>query len=234
MEPTVAVKVLLAFGLAIGLPAGGRAQDVPPPPPGGGARQALSDAWWTGPVMTNSAATLPRGRWLIEPYVYDVRTTGVDALGSRAYVLYGLADRLTVGVVPIVGFNEVRGGPSSSGVGLGDATLVGQFRLRRFRPGSWLPTASVELQETFPTGAYDRLGDRPSNGLGGGAYTTTLSLNTQTYLWLPNGRLLRTRLNVYQALSSDAKLRDVSVYGTSEGFRGHARPRRTRTTASPA
>jgi hypothetical protein len=187
-------------------------------------RQAPDDAWWTGPIMTNGAGTLPRGHFLIEPYVYDVSVARVNLFGSRAYVLYGLADRLTVGVVPVVGFNKVRGGLSSSGVGLGDASLVGQYRLTLFHAGSWVPTASVEVQETFPTGAYDRLGDRPSNGLGSGAYTTTLSVNSQTFFWLPNGRLLRMRLNVFQAMSRAVKVEDVSVYGTAAGFRGYARP----------
>src|SRR5207248_590949 len=45
-----------------------------------------------------------------------------------------------------------------------------------------------------------------------------------TYFWLPNGRILRMRFNVSQGFSGDVDVRDVSVYGTSAGFRGHARP----------
>jgi hypothetical protein len=80
------------------------------------------------------------------------------------------------------------------------------------------------VQETFPSGKYDQLGPRPSDGLGAGAYTTTLALNSQTYLWMPNGRILRMRLNATQSLSSYANLEGVSVYGTSQGFQGHAKP----------
>ena len=29
--------------------------------------QSLDDAWWTGPMLAPSAATLPRGHFLIEP-----------------------------------------------------------------------------------------------------------------------------------------------------------------------
>jgi hypothetical protein len=82
-------------------------------------------------------------------------------------------------------------GPSSSGIGLGDLTLQAQYRLTKFHVGSWIPTTSLAVQETLPTGKYDRLGNRPSDGLGSGAYATTLALCSQMYFWLPNGRILR-------------------------------------------
>ena len=193
------------------------AQDAGPP------RQSLDDAWWTGPMLANSAETLPRGHMLVEPYVYDVGSKGVDAFGSRAYVLYGLTDRLTVGLIPIVGYNRVSAGPSSSGIGLGDQTLQAQYRLTRFHEGSWLPTLAVQLQETLPTGRYDRLA-RASDGMGGGAWATTLGLNAQSYFWMPNGRLLRVRLNLTRTFSGDAEVTGASVYGTAPGFHGTARP----------
>jgi len=202
--------VLLGIGAAV-------AQDAGPP------RQALDDAWWTGPMLANSAETLPRGHVLVEPYFYDVASKGTDAFGSRAYVLYGLTDRLTVGLIPIVGYNRVSHGPNSSGIGLGDQILQAQYRLTRFREGSWLPTLAVQLQETLPTGRYDRLA-RASDGMGGGAWATTLGLNAQSYFWMPNGRLLRVRLNLTRTFNGDADVTGASVYGTAPGFRGTARP----------
>jgi hypothetical protein len=41
---------------------------------------------------------------------------------------------------------------------------------------------------------------------------------------MPNGRLLRTRLDLSQSISRKTPVEDVSVYGTGMGFRGHARP----------
>src|SRR3546814_3781925 len=66
------------------------------------ARQSQDDAWWTGPMLANSAATLPRGHVLIEPYVYDVSSPHADGYGSLTYMLYGLTDRLTIGLVPVL------------------------------------------------------------------------------------------------------------------------------------
>jgi hypothetical protein len=223
--------------LAVELAAGGvaaRAQEesgrsaaaagssIPAPSPV--VSQALDDAWWTGPMLAPSAATLPRGHFLIEPYLYDVTAARSNGFGTLSYVLYGLADRLTAGLMPTAGFNVVRGGPSSSGAGVGDVSLIGQYRLTQFQAGGWMPTTSVAVLESLPSGRYDRLGDRPSDGLGSGAYTTTLALYAQTYLWLPNDRILRLRLDLSGGFSNDVKVEDVSVYGTAAGFRGHARP----------
>ncbi|MGC2771803.1 MAG: transporter [Candidatus Sulfotelmatobacter sp.] len=186
-------------------------------------RQSLDDAWWTGPMLAPNATTLSRGHLLIEPYLYDVISAHANGLGSLTYINYGFRDRLTIGLIPTAGFNIANSGPSSSSVELGDLTVQGQYRLAKFREGSSVPATSVVVQETFPTGKYDRLGDRP-NGLGSGAYTTTLALYTQTYFWLPNGRILRMRFDASQALSSNVNVQDVSVYGTTTGFLGNAKP----------
>jgi hypothetical protein len=201
-----------------------------------GERQSLDDAWWTGPIVAAGAGTLPQGHALIEPYLYDVVRDGhfndegerrsvprSHGYGSLTYVLYGLTDRFTAGLIPVFGYNDVSYGQDSSGIQTGDVTLQGQYRLSQFHEGSRTPTTSIVVQETLPTGKYDRLTNL-NDGLGSGAYTTTIALYSQTYLWMPNGRLLRTRLNVSWAFSNNVSLEDASVYGTAHGFRGEAQP----------
>jgi hypothetical protein len=200
------------------------APSADPSPPSTITEQSMSDAWWTGPMLANSAETLPPGHFLFEPYLYDIRSPGTDSFGSRTYILYGLVNRLSIGLIPVFGYNRVSDGRSSSSIGFGDLTLQAQYRLTEFHQGSWIPTTAIQLQETLPTGRYDQLGDRPSDGLGGGAYTTTLALNTQTYFWMPNGRILRTRFNMSGSFSRTADVEGVSVYGTDSGFRGTVKP----------
>ena len=222
-------SVVLGLALACTMPGIARAADPP-------ARQSLDVAWWTGPLLAPTAATLPPGHFLFEPYFYDaIPTASIDAqgrshpaarannFGSQSYFLYGVANRFTVGLIPRFGFKDADNGGGSSAVALGDLSLQAQYQLTQFQEGNWLPTISVNLGETLPIGAYDRL-DRPGNGFGAGAYTTTLSLYSQTYFWMPGGRILRTRLNLSYALSDKVSLSDMSVYGTSIGFRGHADP----------
>lgn len=188
------------------------------------ACQSPADTWFTGPLLANSATTLPHGHWLIEPYLYDVASRHADSYGSLTYMLYGVTDRLTVGLIPVFGYNQLDGEADSSGVGVGDVSMLAQYRLITFPAERSLPTVSVQLKETFPTGRYDRLGKHRSDGLGSGARVTTLALNTQTWFWLANGHILRMRLNASRSFPDHANLAGTSVYGTTHGFRGKAMP----------
>ena len=185
-------------------------------------RQSLDDAWWTGPLLANSAATLGQEHVLVESYLYDEIKSHSDGAASLSYFLYGVTDRFTVGLIPVAGYNRVDNAPS--GAGLGDTTVQFQYGLFAFDSERGIPAISVTLQETLPTGRYDRLGTTLANGLGGGAFTTNLAILSQHYFWLPNGRLLRARLNVGHAFSTSADVQDASVYGTATGFHGQAQP----------
>ncbi|MEP6731528.1 MAG: transporter [bacterium] len=204
------------------------------------ASQSRYEAWWTGPMLANSAATLPRGHILLEPYFYDVAVRSSydhnrvrhnvapsHGYGSLTYAIYGLTDDIGIGLIPVVGFNTVSGGPNSSRVGVGDIGMLAQYRLVRARPCRWMPDISVAIQETFPTGKYDNLGARASDGLGGGAYFTTVSLYSQKSVSLRNGHTFRTRFNVSQSFSRAVNVEGVSVYGTGADFRGRAEPGRS-------
>jgi hypothetical protein len=208
-------RILIVLTVSLGLASAQQA-----PSSSSVVRQSLDDAWWTGPMLTPNATTMPRGHFLIESYLYDVISAHANRLGTLTYVNYGLMDRVTVGLIPTTGFYVANSGPSSSSIELGDLTLQGQYRLAKFHEGGWIPTMSIVLQQTVPTGKYDRLGDRLNDGLGSGAYTTNFAVYTQTYFWLPNHRILRMRFDTSQALSHDVNVEDVSVYGTTAGFRG--------------
>ncbi|HEY3812282.1 MAG TPA: transporter [Caulobacteraceae bacterium] len=206
-----------------------RADDAP-------ERQPLNDAWWTGPLLANTAATLPQGHFAGETYVFDGATTGrydtrgrwqgaahADDYGSQSFVTYGVTDRFTLALIPRLSYDRIGRGQSSAEVGFGDVTLMGQYKLNQFREGSWLPTSSIALAETFPTGRYDRL-DRPADGFGGGAYTSQVSWYNQTYWWAPTGRIVRARLDFTWSTSSRAAVEGVSVFGTPAGFHGNGKP----------
>src|SRR5579872_1781681 len=101
-----------------------------------GERQSRDDAWWTGPLLAPSPYTLPTGHFLIEPYFFDSRPRGeydkqgtlhsvpaANNFGSQGYVLYGLTDGLTVGLIPRFAYHVPAEGPSASGPGVGDLGL---------------------------------------------------------------------------------------------------------------
>ena len=206
------------------------------PPAAAADIESRADAWWTGPMLAPTAASLPQGHALIEPYLFDVISTGAfDAsgshhavprdqeLGSLTYMLYGLTDRVTVGLIPRFFYQEPAGAPNSSGVGLGDLQLQAGYALTEYREGSYVPALAFVVDETLPTGRYEHL-TRASDGLGAGAFATGLSLYSQDYFWMPNGRILRARLDFTYTKSGSVTVADRSVYGTAFGFRGRAFP----------
>jgi hypothetical protein len=97
------------------------------------------------------------------------------------------------------------------------------YALTSYQDGRRMPAVALVFDATLPTGRYDRLA-RGSDGFGAGAYTSGFSVYSQDYLWMPNGRILRVRLDLTYSVSSSVSLRDASVYGTPAGFRGHAWP----------
>ena len=218
------LALLVCSALCVPFPLRVRAQSADTAASSAASRQSTDSAWWTGPMLAASPNTLPPGHFLVEPYIYDVRTPHTNGLGSLTYLNYGVANNFTVGLIPTFGFTMVSEGSNSSGIGIGDLSVLAQYRLTQFHVGSRMPTTAILVQEGFPLGKYDRLGSRPSDGFGGGAYTTQLSLYSQMYFWMPSGRILRTRFDVSNTFSNSVHVEDVSVYGTSHGFRGRAYP----------
>ncbi len=222
----------LFLSLALGASAVSGADDALAEP----ARQERADAWWTGPLLAPNASTFPAGHALVETYVFDVNgngqydrsgrhepAAGGHELGSLTYLIYGLTDRVSVGLLPRFFYDQPAGAADSSSPGLGDLGAQLQVGLTSFHEGSSVPATAVVLGATFPTGRYDRL-TNPADGFGAGAYSVSLSWYSQDYLWLPNGRILRVRLDLTYAISSSANVADQSVYGTGVGFRGRAQP----------
>ena len=124
----------------------------------GSFTRRLNDAWWTGPLLAPSANTLPHGHALIEPYFYDVISQGfygstgkrqsarhVNAFGSLTDINYGLADKFTVGLIPVFGYNQVGQGTGSGHIDLGDLTVQAEYRLHLFHEGSWTPTTAIAV-----------------------------------------------------------------------------------------
>ena len=198
------------------------------------ATESVNDTWSAGTLLSIPAVTIPAGGFLVGAELLDqishagggadaAPAPGLNEAEFRSAFIYGLSDDLNLGVWPVVGLGELPRGQGGSAIALGDWIAEGQYRLHQFHEGDWLPTLSLDLAETFPTGRYDRL-NRFSAPLGAGAYTTTLGLYAQSLFRMPTGRILRAEFNLSYALSSQVGIRGMSIYGTPDGFLGHASP----------
>jgi hypothetical protein len=183
-----------------------------------------SEAWWTGPVSASSADTLQQGGVLLEPYLFDVRQAGADHLGSLTYVLYGLTDHTTVGVIPTFGSTRIRGSDRKRRIAANDLTFTVQHRLNRAQEGALVPTVSLVLQQSVAIGRFDRLDGDVERGIGAGTPTTLVGIYAQRVDRMPSGRPLRTRINLTHAIPWATRVRGESVYGTEAGYRGTVRP----------
>ena len=186
--------------------------------------RALPEAWWTGPIAASSPETLPRGHVLFEPYLFNVRSSGSDYAGSLTYILYGVTDTVTLGVIPTFGSARTHESRQPRRYDIGDLTLTAQYRFNRAKPGALIPTLAVVVQRTLPLGRFDRLGSDLDLGIGTGAQSTLIGAYAQRIDRLGNGRPLRTRLNMTYSFAPAVHLNGVSSYGTPDGFRGSARP----------
>ena len=192
--------------------------------PAHAAPNPAQEAWWTGPMLASSGGTLPRGHVLAEPYLFDERGKGGDYAGSLTYLLYGATDRLTVGLIPTFGAAHSEGSGYRRRAGVNDLTLSAQYRMHLAKIGEVEPTWSLVLQQSLPTGRFDRLGGDGDRGIGSGTFATMIGLYAQRSDVMPNGHILRTRINLSYTVPHDARLHDKSVYGTPDGFRGTAHP----------
>lgn len=180
----------------------------------------MQDARWTGPMLASNAETLPKGHFYTEPYFFDVVSGGEHNPGSSGFYQYGVTDDWTVGVQPFFSLGTHRLGRDAA---IGDFKLLSQVRLSHFTPDHRVPSVAVVTNLVLPTGKHDRLGPR-KGGHGSGAFAPEIGVNVQQYFLLGNGRLLRGRINVLKNFPLRTGVAGRSVYGTGNGFRGHARP----------
>jgi hypothetical protein len=188
------------------------------------------DVRFTGSLMAVSPS-LPRGILNIEPYfIYNqangrfnehgdrVDTTGRDSWAIAVPINYGLTEKVELGL----GLNASNGG---QGWQVGDTSARVKYQIAGHDGGHSTPAVTLAASHTFTTGRYDQLENAGNGRLhdasGSGVSSNSLAVYTQKYSVLPNGRTLRTRVNLrYDLPSHGNDIDGASVYGTEAGFRG--------------
>jgi hypothetical protein len=111
----------------------------------------------------------------------------------------------------------------SDGMRMGDTSLRLQQRILAPRDDGTGLVASLSLTQRFSTGRYHQLSANPMNGTGNGTNRTTVAFGGQLLQWLGDGRAVRWRGQLAWSPEPGAvRVRDASVYGTTDGFRGYA------------
>ena len=196
---------------------------------------AVQAQWFTGSLEAPSPALSKGGLSSVEPYVIYTRNTdayddrgrhsdGADNLNqlqSETSIKYGITDRLTVQALPSFAYSKA--GHASS-AGIGDLPIEFEYRFNNENDKTGWPSVTASLGVRFPTGAYNHL-HAAIDGLGAGAYTLKEGLLFQSLFDTWGGHPVRLRFYGagFEAMGR-VSVHDVSVYGTGQGFQGHAAP----------
>lgn len=212
---------------ALGSPGAALAQD---------ADLAVRNQWFTGSLEASSPALSVAGTLAIEPYlIYRIDTgryddqghrhpggDGVHQMQSVTVVKYALTDRVSFQTLPT--FVRVTDGQDPRGFGIADLPIELEYRLKDENGRTGSPSITASAGVVLPIGRFDHL-TTVLDGLGTGAMLAKQGIVVESLFDTAGGHPMRIRLfaSVSETLAS-AKVRDLSVYGTTDGFVGHAKP----------
>ncbi|MFZ4772505.1 MAG: hypothetical protein ACOYK9_00735 [Chlamydiia bacterium] len=164
--------------------------------------------WLTGPLLTPSARTIPKGHINIQPYAFFTSIYGefndrwqIDGSNHsfntsfETFLNYGLTSWLDTAVLGQVFVNSQNG---KTYTGIGDTLFGFGFQLSHEDPKGYRPAIKLIIAETFPTGNYSDLDpfQLGADALGNGSYTTRVGLvfgktyYIKDYIWVNTRSLI--------------------------------------------
>jgi len=163
-------------------------------------KQSLGDAWWTGPLQTPNAGTIPQNHIYIETYfaveqdngVYNNNGTkiGANKPGGGGYdndyqsttlFTYGLTNKFNFQT--LLGMDGAQGGTGvqgSNGAEVGLLRIRLPYKLHSYKQGKWAPTFSFVPEVNAPVAS-------------GSVWQPGIGFWAIRPFWMPNGRILRIR-----------------------------------------
>jgi hypothetical protein len=191
--------------------------------------------WFTGSLEAPSPALPKAGLVAVEPYVIYQRNTGqydskgglqpisddIRQVDSVTLFKYGITNRLSIQALTVAAHVW---DSKNSVTGIGDLPIEFDYRFNNENNETGLPSVTASVGISLPIGDYQHLGV-PLDGLGTGTYSFKQGLLLQSLFDTPNHHPVRLRLyGVALEPLANVTLHDMTVYGTTQGFVGHAAP----------
>lgn len=200
------------------------------------SNSSLAAPWFTGPLLAPAGHTTPKGHTNFELYGLDVLTDGsYDKAGNikhsrifRTFVAnpiltQGFTDWLDVQLTLPYAFNSTRGVNYDH---VADTSVAFGVQLAEQKGSPKRMDVRLLIQETFPTGKYNRL--NPSfigtDSTGLGSYQTLIGLNLQYLKELYNSHYLRTRLILSRLYATSVNVAGLNSYGGTTSTSGQINP----------
>lgn len=197
---------------------------------------SLAGPWFTGPLLAPAGHTIPKGHTNFEIYGLDVLTDGrYNNLGNlihtrtfRSFVAnpiltHGFSDWLDVQLTLPYSFNSTRGVNYDH---IADTAVALGIQIFEQNKSPKRMDVRILLQETFPTGKYNRLNPNflGTDSTGLGSYQTQVGLNLQYLRQLYNSHYLRTRLILSHLYAAPVKVFGLNSYGGTTSTSGRINP----------
>lgn len=213
----------------------------PPSPSSNPAESPLIyTPWFTGPLLAPTPINMKPGHPAIEPTVTLFNTYGrynsnwklkkqdsTWAINPLIDFQFGITNNL--GIETLVSFiSNFKNGKSASH--FQDTTVLFGYQVSNDIKGSWVPDFRLILQETFPTGNYQKL-DPSKEGIdstGFGSFQTGPVLVFRKLFYLPHS-FFSLRWSIGYLFPSTVKVKGFNTYGGGYGTEGKVKPGQTLT-----
>ncbi len=188
--------------------------------------------FFTGPLITPTAHTIPKGHFNFEPYLYVVSNYGIYNQNRRLKtgehntvvlaqfpVWVGLTDFMDISVM--TQFNS-RFKQDQASTQFGDVEALIEFQLLTDTPTNYFPAVKISISETFPTGKFENL-DPSKSGTdvgGGGIYQTEIGLVASRMFAVTSCHYLSFRSALLYNFSPPSSVSGYHAYGGGLGTNG--------------
>lgn len=197
----------------------------------------IDNPWFTGPLISPSAAVVPGGHFDIEPYFYFTAFTGSygeDWHATEKPTLwintfqpaleFGLTSWMDIQFYPTLNYNYQH---HQAEWGIGDPVIVVDFQL--LAPSGVAdksPYIKLVLSETFPVGKYRNF--NPKKGSveinGAGTFQSEIGLVIGKLLHIKDIYFILPRIYFRSVFQSSTHLKGFNAYGGGYGTNGRLYP----------
>ena len=195
--------------------------------------EEMFDPWYTGPLLTPSASMVAPGYGNTQFYAFvtqnyasfneDRKSVGFENdsfnFNPSDILQFGVTDSVDTTISLQTQTNWLQG---RSAGGFGDLQWAVGFKIQG--QTLYVPKMKFSIQETFPTGAYQRLRSDGLDSAGGGAYTTSFSFAMTKIMFWATQHPVNARLAIAYKLSTPVKVHGFNSYGGGYGTRGVVKP----------
>lgn len=192
--------------------------------------------WFTGPLISPSAYTVPQGHVSLEPYFYFFDHTGVYNNHWKAHsqphfhsnqfqlkIKIGVLPYLDLHVYPQVFYNTTQGRHYFNA---GDLPIGINFQLLRSQLKDPWPAMKLALRTNVPLGKFQHLraDRRRTDAIGSGSWQPAAGL-VFSKLWHTSGiHFLEAFLSFNYQIGTRADVRGINTYGGAPNTRGTVYP----------